>query len=107
MRPGAQNSEKVTLSQELTGMKGRPLQTSAGTRQAPGQPCVVCSLDSSGLPLRRGQRPGEEWARNAGGRGRLSRTGCFHLHGRGWGGPRAEETRMVEKQGGAGATEKA
>ena len=60
VRPGAQNSEKVTLSQELTGMKGRPLQTSTWTRQAPGQPCVVCLLDGSGLPLGRGQRP---WGR--------------------------------------------
>lgn len=35
--PWAQNSEKVTRSQDLTGMKGRPLQTSAGTRQAEGR----------------------------------------------------------------------
>lgn len=61
--PWSQNSEKVTLSQELTGMEGDPCRHVRGharlsdEQRPPGQLCVVCLLGGSGLLLQTGQRP--------------------------------------------------
>lgn len=67
---GSQNPEKVMLSNELTGMKGRPLQVSGedtpgpGTSRGPRQQCLVCLQDSSVASGLLWQRHRVEWARN-------------------------------------------